>query len=107
MINGPEPARSVKAISSDPEVPVAVMTREHQGVICVFAVGMRNKPTTAAFELPRPVSGQIEVIGERRSLPVREGRFQDELKPYEVHLYRLMADLLYLGHGHTAAHASG
>ena len=91
VINRPEPAAPAKASSSDPEVPIAVMTREYQGAIYVFAVGMRNKQTTVTFELPRPVNGQIEVIDERRSLPVRNGRFHDEFKPYEVHLYRLTA----------------
>ncbi len=91
VINGPEPAGSAKASSSGPGAPVAVMTREYRGAIYVFAVGMRNKQTTATFELPRPASGQIEVIDEGRSLPVRNGRFQDTFKPYEVHLYRLSA----------------
>jgi len=43
------------------------------------------------LQLPRLADDQIEVIDERRSLPVMEGRFQDEFKPYEVHLYRLSA----------------
>jgi hypothetical protein len=29
------------------------------------------------------------VLGESRSLPLRNGEFTDEFKPYEVHLYEL------------------
>jgi hypothetical protein len=27
--------------------------------------------------------------GENRTIPLKDGRFEDEFKPYDVHLYRI------------------
>jgi hypothetical protein len=90
VINAPQPpAESLaKATSSDPDVTVTTMTRVHEGKTYVFAVNMRNKSTTATFALPEQAAGQVEVIDENRTLPLKSGQFPDEFKPYEVHLYR-------------------
>jgi hypothetical protein len=36
-----------------------------------------------------PRDGIGEVLGESRSIPVRDGRIADEFKPYEARLYRI------------------
>lgn len=93
VINGASEPVGVAVVeprdSSQPK-PVAAMARRSGRTLYVFAVGMRNAPARAAFALPRAGSaGRAEVMGENRSVPVRDGRFEDEFKPYEVHLYRI------------------
>ena len=36
-----------------------------------------------------PETANAEVIGEGRGIPVNGGRFADEFKAYDVHLYRI------------------
>jgi hypothetical protein len=74
--------------SSDKDVPIAVMTRRHNGSTYVFAVSMRDRPVSGSFKLPG-VAGKVEVIGEGRRLDVAAGGWSDEFKGYDVHLYRL------------------
>ncbi|MGE3818061.1 MAG: hypothetical protein AB7I30_01375 [Isosphaeraceae bacterium] len=90
VLNAPEPAEKATARSSNPDVPVDVMTRRLDGTTHVYAVGMRNAATSAEFEVPGlPAKATAEVIGEGRSLPVVNGRFRDEFPPYAVHLYAI------------------
>ncbi|MNC97154.1 hypothetical protein D3C83_147160 [compost metagenome] len=52
---------------------------------------MRDATTTATFDL-RGSAAQARwarVLGEDRTVQVREGRFMDEFQPYDVHLYAL------------------
>jgi hypothetical protein len=88
VINSPEPKPAAKVTPSDPDASVAVMTRMHAGKTYVFAVNMRNKPAVVVFELPVRADGQVEVIDGNRTLPAKDGKFQDAFGPYEVHLYR-------------------
>lgn len=88
VINAPAPAKAAGVQSSDPDAPVAAMPREHQGNVYIFAAALRDKTATATFDLGRPADGQVEVIDEDRSLPLKSGRFQDDFEPYQVHLYR-------------------
>jgi len=70
--------------------PVAAMARRSGRVTYVFAVGMRNGPARASFAPARARSdATAEVIGEDRTIPLTDGRFEDAFKPYEVHLYRI------------------
>jgi len=89
VINSPEAPDAVTATSSKPSVPIAVTARRHGGGTYIFAVGMRGKVTTATFRLPGAAGAAVEVLGEGRTLPVREGVFTDRFAPYAVHLYRV------------------
>jgi len=76
--------------SSNADVPVAMMVKQYQGAIYVFAVGMREGSCLAAFRLMRIKNATlVEVLGEERSLAVENGEFQDQFGPYEVHIYRI------------------
>ena len=37
----------------------------------------------------KAAKGSVEVIGENRAIPLKGGAFEDDFKPYEVHLYRI------------------
>jgi len=80
----PDPGRSLRT------GPVAIMVKKHQGATYLFAVRMEDRPAKATFRLAG-LSGKaaVEVLGEQRSLPANDGRFEDAFAPYEVHLYRI------------------
>jgi hypothetical protein len=74
--------------SSMPSVPVDIMTKKHKGSNYIFAVAMRPGTTTATFT----VTGgkKVEVIGENRTLEVKNGQFSDSFSDYAVHLYKII-----------------
>jgi hypothetical protein len=90
VLNSPTVDGGVVAKSSDDKVSVDVMVKRHGGAMYVFAVGMRNGPTKAEFEV-KELSGDAtaEVLGESRTIPLRGGKFEDDFKPYDAHLYRV------------------
>ena len=88
---GPDVEKGATVRSSNGDVPVAVMTKEHGDATYVFSVAMREGNTTARFTVPgtAPPGAEVEVIGEDRKLALRSGGFEDRFGPYQVHLYRI------------------
>jgi hypothetical protein len=90
ILNSPTIPDGASAESSSPETPIDVMVKRHGGATYLFAVGMRNGSARGSFTLRGlPERAQAEVIGEGRTIPVKEGRFTDDFKSYDVHLYRI------------------
>jgi len=88
VINSPSIDDLVTVKSSDPEVPVAIMIKRYKQSIYIFAVGMRNSPTTATFEIKASSPKQIaNVLWEDRAIKLENSKFSDEFKPYDVHIY--------------------
>ncbi|MSU20227.1 MAG: hypothetical protein EXS30_02390 [Pedosphaera sp.] len=90
ILNRPTISDGMTMESSSKEVPIACLMKRHEGVTYLFAVCMRNQSARASFKV-RGLLGttNAEVLEESRSIPVRNGEFADEFKPYEVHLYRV------------------
>jgi hypothetical protein len=81
----------VDASASDPLAnpqPLAWRMKRYGDTVYLFTVNMINAPIQAAFKLESltGVSG-VEVLEEGRQVAVKDGRFTDTYKPYEVHLY--------------------
>jgi len=90
VINGADLRDAATVASSKPDVPIAMMARRHDGAVYVFAVNMRDAQTTGSFAVRRLAEkARAEVLGEGRTVPVEQGRFQDEFKPYDTHIYRI------------------
>jgi len=53
-------------------------------------VAMRDGQTKARFSV-QGLSGDrpVEVLGESRNLTSKDGQFDDDFKPWDVHLYRI------------------
>jgi hypothetical protein len=88
VINAPGGESLADARSSNTAVPVSIMAKRHKGETYLFAAGMRDGSTRAAFTV-KGAAGSAEVIGEKRSIAVKQGRFEDDFGPYGVHLYRI------------------
>ncbi|HCO96642.1 MAG TPA: hypothetical protein DIU00_22335 [Phycisphaerales bacterium] len=88
ILNSPTIKSAASVSSSNQAVPIAMMVKKHDGATYLFAVGMRGDKTTATFTLQNPDSIKtVEVIGENRIIPVKNGVFQDTFDPWDVHLY--------------------
>jgi hypothetical protein len=90
VLNSPSVRDGVKISSGNAKVPLAVMMKKYKGARYLFAVGMRNGETTAAFTL-QGLKGEntVEVLGENRTIPSKDGLFKDGFGPWDVHLYRI------------------
>ncbi len=90
VLNSPTVVNGAEVTSTNPEVPVHFMVKRYGGAVYLFAVGMRNAPTTAIFRISGvPAKATAEVLGENRRIPVINGRFEEAFQPYDVHLYRI------------------
>jgi hypothetical protein len=80
----------VPVASSNHNVPVDRLVKQHGGYVYVFAAAMRNDTTTATFTLASStINASAEVLDESRSVPVTNGVMRDSFSGYQVHLYRI------------------
>jgi hypothetical protein len=90
VLNSPTLPDAAKVASSNRTVPVATMVKRQGGAVYVFAVTMREGQTRARFAvqgLSGPLS--VEVLGEQRTLDLKDGVFEDDFPSWGVHLYRM------------------
>ena len=92
VLNSETIADAAAVESSNPEVPVDVMVKQHEGKTYVFAVAMRGGETKATFTFQDGFeAATAEVLGEGRSVKVAARAFADHFGPYDVHLYKVPA----------------
>jgi hypothetical protein len=90
VLNSPTVAGLAKLTSATPAVPIASMCKQLDGATYVFAACLRDEPARATIELLNIKSADdVQVLGENRSIPLRNNRFEDDFTPYAVHLYRV------------------
>jgi hypothetical protein len=93
VINSPAIPDGATVRSSAADVPIDLTVRRQGRATYVFAVGMRNAPARGSFEVRGlPGTATAEVLGEGRQVVLRAGRFDDDFKPYDVHLYRIAGE---------------
>jgi hypothetical protein len=89
VLNSPTIANAASVQSSN-QAPIDIMVKKYKGAVYLFTVGMRNEATRGTFVVPAMgANATVEVMGENRDLIIRNGHFEDEFKPYDVHLYRI------------------
>jgi hypothetical protein len=76
------------AVSAPADAPVDAIAKRQGDATWVFSVAMRDKGGKASFAV-KGAKGSVDVLGENRTLELKDGKFEDEFKPYEVHLYRI------------------
>jgi hypothetical protein len=73
------------------ETSIAWMLKQRGDAAYLFAVNMRNRPARGTFTMGKSIPDSLAsatVLDESRQIPVRNGAFADDFKPYEVHLYQ-------------------
>jgi hypothetical protein len=87
ILNSPSTTGYASVASSDKNIPVAVMTKNDGDADYIFSVAMRPGVTEATF---RVADGRrAEVLGENRTIRIRNGKFTDSFSDYGVRLYRI------------------
>jgi hypothetical protein len=90
VLNSPTIVKGISVSSGNNGVPVAVMVKRHEDGTYLFAVGMWDGQTTATFNIAGiEGAGTVEVLGENRTLDLKDGVFKDHFKPWGTHLYRI------------------
>lgn len=90
VLNSANVSPGTTVTSSAADAPIAATTKGHGGATYIFAVAARGKAVKGSFEVPGVrQDATAEVIGERRKIELKGGRFEDEFDPYGVHLYRI------------------
>lgn len=90
VLNSPTVKHNAIVQSSSQQVPINAMFKRQGKAAYLFTVGMRNGTAQGTFTVPGLAkSARAEVIGESRTIAVKNGKFTDAFKPYEVHLYRI------------------
>ncbi|MDA0334720.1 MAG: hypothetical protein O2782_06125 [bacterium] len=88
MLNSVDIVGAMEVASANPEVPVDVLVKQHDGQRYLFAASMREGRTTATFRLVGASAGRVTVLDEGRTIEVVDGLFVDAFVDYDVHLYR-------------------
>jgi hypothetical protein len=89
VLNSPSHPELAAVESSNPDVPVAHLTKSTRASLFVFAVAMREGKTEATFTLTAGRDARVEVLGEHRTLEAEDGVFTDTFADWDVHLYRI------------------
>ena len=88
--SGSAPVQESSVKPNQGSLPIAWMQKRFGGSTYLFTVNMRNESAKASISLAAvPSDAMVEVLGEGRKLTTRQGGFDDDFKPYAVHLYRL------------------
>ncbi len=88
VLNSPTISGGLTVVSSNKKTPVHAMVKKHGGATYVFAAAMYMEDTKATFTMPG-IKGKVEVIGEGRTIDIKDGEFVDAFKGDGVHLYRI------------------
>jgi hypothetical protein len=90
VLNGPTLKGVVGVASSDPAIPIDIMVKCKDKCTYVFAVSMRPGNVRGSFALTSPGQAkQVEVLGEGRTLGIKNGVFEDSFQSYAVHHYKI------------------
>ncbi len=89
VLNRPTLQNVASVTSENHAVPIAIMLKQHEDAAYLFAVGMRGGATRSTFKI-KGVKGEraVEVLGENRTVPMKEGLFQDGFQAWDAHIYR-------------------
>lgn len=90
VLNSPTVTNTVTIQTTNAAAPIATMVKQVGGFTYIFAVAMRPLETEASFTVKKVLGSEaVEVLGENRTVLVKDGRFTDSFGPWDVHLYRV------------------
>ena len=87
VLNSQNTSGFAMAKSSNPSIPVDIMTKNYDNENYLFAVAMRPGQTKTVFEVAK--GSEVEVLGENRNMKIIDGKFTDDFSDYDVHLYKI------------------
>jgi hypothetical protein len=70
-------------------VPIAMLTKRYGTATYLFAIATSPREGRASFTVGGVPSGAAKVVDEQRTLPIVDGRFEDDFGPYATHAYKI------------------
>ncbi len=90
VLNAPTDKVAATVASSSKDIPIALLCKRTGKSLYVFAIDERDKPASGSFRIAGlNAPAKINVIGEKRTIEMKEGRFDDQFDGYAAHLYRV------------------
>lgn len=90
VLGGPASTGPGAVLKSELASPIAVRWHRHDGATYAIAANLRNEPVRPTFTVTGlPATATAAVVDEDRSIPVRDGRFDDAFAPFAAHVYRI------------------
>lgn len=71
------------------DTPIQTMVKRMDGVWYVLAVNSSRDQATANFNLSETEGSDMDVLFENRKIQAKGGKWNDEFKPLEVHVYKI------------------
>jgi len=102
VINSPDLSDVAHVAAASNVAQIDILVKRKADALYIFSVNMRDQESRARFKLADVKSAQVEVLGEDRTISVRDGVFRDDFKGWDVHLYRISS--LGTGEKRQAAH---
>ena len=87
VLNSPNTSGFAMVNSSNSSVPIDIMTKNIEDENYIFSVAMRPGQTEAEFQVSEGT--EAEVLGENRTIKIKNGKFTDNFSDYDVHLYKI------------------
>ena len=69
--------------------PIATMVKQYDNITYVFAVAMNGSASKPRFAIEGSDATKADVVGEDRSVTIRQGVFEDSFEGYGVHIYKI------------------
>jgi hypothetical protein len=79
----------IDQVTVDSTVPISILAKRDAANFYLFTVVLQNTPTAATFTFKSLPQGSAEVLGENRSVEVKNGVLSDSFPGYGVHLYKI------------------
>jgi len=93
VLNRPSEREGIEVKSSSNDAPIPWMLKRQGDMLYLFAVNLGNVATNGTFAVESaPANAEVTVLGETRTLLMKNGQLNDSFKPYGVHLYKLGAN---------------
>jgi hypothetical protein len=89
VLNAAPLGGAATVVSSDPRVPIDFVVKRQGGATYLFAVAMREGTVEADVAVAGVTTGTAEVLGEKRTIPLVDGKFRDGFGAFDVHLYKI------------------
>ena len=91
-LNSPTIPGSLTVSSPTKDIPIdlrGLVKRQGEATYACCGDQAKRKTRTEVISVKGISTGEAEVIGETRTIPIRNGEFADDFAAYDVHLYRI------------------
>jgi hypothetical protein len=80
--------KNIALTEENPEIKM-VLKKSRIGTFLMAANQSKTDTFSPEFKLNPKISGQISVYGENKNITITNGRFTDQFKPLDVHIYKI------------------